>query len=60
MTAPFSGREVAGVIGALSSLVFVLGGIALILAGPCRFASRALLLGLTLAIMAGTTGEFFR
>jgi hypothetical protein len=57
--APFSGTEAARVLSALAAIFFALGGLAWMVAGPRRYARRALLVGLILAGMAGAAGQVF-
>lgn len=59
MNAPFSAEEAAHVLGTLATIVFAIGGIALMLTGPSKYAKRALLLGVVLACMAGSAGSIF-
>lgn len=59
ISAPFSAAEAASVLGCLAAIFIALGGIALMVAGPKRYAGRALLLGVVLAVMAGCAGSIF-
>lgn len=59
VSAPFSAAEASGVLGSLAAICIALGGLALMVSGPNRYAKRALLLGVVLAIMAGSAGTIF-
>lgn len=57
--APFTAAQAASVLGSLAAIFIAVGGIALMFAGPRRYVKRALLLGVVLAVMAGSAGSIF-
>ena len=57
--APFSGAEAGMVLARLGAIFIALGGIGVML-GSRRFAARALLLGLTICILASVSTGVFR
>ena len=59
VSAPFSAAEAASVLGSLAAIFIALGGLAVMVAGPNRYAKRALLLGVVLAVMAGSAWSIF-
>jgi len=58
-SAPFSAADAASVLGSLAAIFMALGGLGLMVTGPSRYAKRALLLGVVLAVMAGSAGSIF-